>query len=294
MNDLNWELVRSFLQVAENGSLSAAARVLGVSQPTLTRNIQSLEDHTKLQLFQRTTRGLSLTEEGHGLVEAAAKMDAAADQFNRQVSGLSDELEGDVRISVNEVVGIYLLPPAISEFRKKHPGVQVEIEVSNETVSLNKRDADIALRMYRPVQPDLVARRLPDMELGFYATREYIKNHASPKSLNDLKQHEVIGFDKNSEFIEGAEKLGFQFSPHDFCVRTDSLMAQINLARAGAGIACTHVGLEKHWPELKRVLSEAPIPPLESWIVCHKDTQYNTRIREMTTFLSAWFTDSVY
>lgn len=294
MNNVDWKLMHSFLQVAQNGSLSSAARNLGVSQPTLTRNIQALEKQTKLQLFQRTTQGVSLTEAGNRLVDAAQSMDDAADQFNRQVAGLSDELVGDVRISVSEIVGIYLLPPALAAFRKLHPAVQVEIEISNQSASLNKRDADIALRMYRPTQLDLVVKRLPDMELGFYATEEYIKENGIPKEFEDFKQHSIIGNDRDLEFIEVANQMGYEFSQHDFSLRTDNLMSQIQLARAGAGIVGTHVSLVKHWPELIRILHDFKIPPLEFWIVCHQDTQYNSRIRALTKFLSQWFMDDVY
>ncbi|MEJ2644430.1 MAG: LysR family transcriptional regulator [Gammaproteobacteria bacterium] len=180
MNQLDWALIRSFLAVARLGSLSAAARDMGVSQPTLSRDIQALEAATGLNLFRRTTQGLVLTPQGQRLVDAADHMNAAADRFARQASGLSVELEGDVRISANEIVGTYLLPPAIADFRQEHPAVHVEVVISNGASSLSKREADIALRMFRPTQPDLVARRLPDLELGFYAHRDYLDRRGEP------------------------------------------------------------------------------------------------------------------
>ena len=293
-NEIHWDLIQSFLTVARLGSLSAASRTLGVSQPTLTRDIQALETVTRLNLFQRTTKGLHLTDAGQSLVDAATRMDDAADLFARQVSGLSVELTGTVRISVNEIVGIYLLPPAMAAFREQHPGVQIEMVISNEASSLSKREADIALRMFRPTQPDLVAKRLPDMPLGFYAHRDYVARYGEPASFDDFKSHSVIGYDENREFIEGAAHLGYVLTREDFALRTDHLLAQINLCRAGAGITGTHVALASQWPELQRIMTWVPLPDLEFWIVCHSDVQFSSRIRAVVQFLSDWFAEDPY
>ncbi|WP_455210112.1 LysR family transcriptional regulator [Kaarinaea lacus] len=294
MNNLDWKLIHTFLAVARNGSLSAAARELGVSQPTLSRDIQALETTTELNLFKRTTQGLQLTEAGEQLVDAATRMDQAADMFARQASGMSLELRGTVRISANEIIGIYLLPAAIAAFREQHPGVQIEIVITNQASSLSKRDADIALRMFQPNQPDLVARRLPDMELGFYAHRDYVKKYGEPQNLEEFKQHTIIGFDENMEYIESAAQLGFQFSRNNFALRTDHMLMQTNLARASAGIVGTHVGLAEKWKELKRIMQWITLPPLEFWVVCHSDVQYNSRIRSVMQFLIQWFETNPY
>ena len=294
MNTLDWGLIRSFLAVSSSGSLSAAARELGVSQPTLSRAIQTLETGTGLNLFKRTTQGLVLTEAGQALVDSADRMNDAADQFQRQASGLSVELTGDVRISVNEIIGVYLLPPAIAAFRELHPGVHVEIVITNRASSLSKRDADIALRMFRPSQPDLVARRLPDMEVGFFAHEDYLARHGEPSNMDEFLQHTILGFDEGMDFINGGRALGFEFKKQDFALRTDHLLAQLALLRAGAGIGGTHVEIAKRFPELKRVMRFIPLPVLEFWCVCHADVQFNSRIREMMQFLARWFEKDPY
>ena len=294
MNNIDWDLIRSFLTVSRLGSLSAASRTLGVSQPTLSRSIQTLETTTGLNLFRRNTQGLQLTEAGQNLMDAASRMDEAADLFSRQVSGLSEALDGDVRISVNEIVGIYLLPPAIAAFRQQHPGVHIEIVISNQVSSLNKREADIALRMFRPTQPNLITRRLPNLELAFYAHHEYFEQYGRPSNIDERLQHTIIGFDESMDFIDGAASLGYTFVRDHFALRTDHLSAQINLARAGAGIIATHVSLAKQYPELERILDWIPLPALEFWIVCHSDVQYNARIRELMQFLSHWFKSDPY
>jgi len=294
MNNPEWEQIRAFLAVARLGSLSAAARELGVSQPTLTRTIQLLESGTRLNLFKRTTQGLSLTEAGQALMESATHMREAADAFARQAAGMSEELRGDVRVSANEIVGMYLLPPAVAALREQHPGVHIDIVISNRASSLGKREADIALRMFRPPQPDLVARRLPDLPLGFFAHRDYIERHGAPAGIEDFKRHSVIGFDKATDFIDGAARLGYTFARDDFTLRSDNMPAQIALLRAGAGIGALHLGLARHFPELTRILADVPLPPLEFWCVCHRDVQHSARIRAVMQHLIGWFDSDPY
>lgn len=298
MNDessgLDWDWVKSFLAVYRYGSISAASKIMAVSQPTLSRDIQALEKYTNLQLFERTTQGVQLTEAGQTLVEASENMGSAAELFDRQASGLSERLEGDVRISANEVVGVYLLPPAIKALRDEYPDLHVELVISNQVSSLNKREADIAFRMFRPTQPDLVARRLPDLEMGFFAHKDYIKKFGEPEDLESAKHFNIIGQDEDVESLQLAKKLGVELSRRDFVIRTDHLLTQIALARAGAGIVGTHIGFAKNWPELKRVLPQVPIPSLEFWLVCHGDTQFNSRIRTTMEFMGHWFKKDVY
>lgn len=294
MNNIPWDRIHDFLCVARLGSLSAAARELGQSQPTLSRNIQALERSTRLHLFRRSPRGLELTESGRALMEAAAAMEQAAERFDRQVSGLSEVLQGDVRISANDIVGTYLLPPAIKALRDRHPGLQVEIVISNRASNLNKREADIALRMFRPTQADLVARRLPDMELGFYAHRDHPAAQQPPETIEQFLEHDIIGMDEGMDFIEGGRQMGYEFVRDHFALRTDALVTSVQLCRAGAGIGGLHVGLARHWPEMVRILEWVSLPKLEFWLVCHHDVQYNSRIRTVMGFLGDWFAEDPY
>ncbi|MDA0822456.1 MAG: LysR family transcriptional regulator [Proteobacteria bacterium] len=294
MNNIDWALIRSFSIVARTGSLSGAARELGGSQPTLSRDIHNLEVQTGLNLFRRTTRGLILTDSGHALVTAASAMGESAELFSRLASGLSEELSGDVRVSANEIVGVYLLPNAIAAFKKLHPNVNIEIVISNLSSSLSKRDADIALRMFRPTQPDLVARRLPDLEIGLFAHTDYLREHDEPTTIEEVLSCTLIGFDENRDFINNASELGYAFTRNHFGLRSDHLLAQLQLLRAGAGIGATHVGLAQHWPELVRILQVISLPPIEFWCVTHSDVQYNSRIRELMSFLSEWLDNDPY
>lgn len=294
MNNMDWDLIKAFLSVAEHGSLSEAARQLGISQPSLSRYIQELENQLQLNLFKRTTQGLLLTEQGHRLVEASHQMRDAAEKFQRQASGLSTELKGDVRISANEIVGRFLLPAAIAAFQQQHPGVQIEIVISNQVTSLSRRDADIALRMFRPEQPDLVARRLPDLELGFYASQSYVEQYGSPESFDAFLQHRILGFDQDMSFIEGARHMGYTMTKTNFAIRSDDLHTHYALIKAGAGIGVLHRGIAELETGLVELLKDVHLPVLEFWCVCHSDVQYNSRIRETMQFLINWFKENPY
>lgn len=289
---LDWQQAHYFLAVVKAGSLSAAARNLKVSQPTLSRQILELEKSLRLQLFQRSSQGLRLTDAGHNLIEAAEQMEQASEQFLRQASGLSAELSGDLRISANEILGIYLLPPAIAAFTRLHPQVQIELVISNQISRLDKREADIALRMFQPTQVSLAARRIAHMELGFFAHRDYLTTQGEPHSLEEIKTHRIIGFDQHWEWMGGV--IEGQVERHDFALRCDHMLAHLQWMRAAAGIGVTHIGLARHWPELQQIMHWMPLPALECWIVCHSDTQYSAKIRTMTAFLADWLSPDPY
>ena len=294
MNNVSWNLIHSFLQVVQFGSLSSAARTLGVSQPKLTRDIQSLEAQTKLNLFKRTTKGLQLTSSGKSLVDSAQKMNEYALMFNRKVQGSSMQLKGNVRISANEIIGLFVLPAAIAAFKQLHPAVSIEVLITNKVSSISKREADIALRMFRPSQVDLVAKRLPDMKLGFFAHELYIQQFGLLTGIEDFKKHTIIGYDESMEFIKGAAASGFQLKREDFKIRTDNLIMQINLAKNGAGIIVTHKKIMEKFEYMKELKTKISLPIMPFWIVCHTDTQYNVRIRAFKKFLINWFHKDPY
>lgn len=272
--------------MAHSGSLSKAAQTLGTSQPTLSRHMTALEANLKVALFDRSTQGLKLTEVGAQLLECSTPMQEAANRFSRTASGVDISLSGNVRISANEVIGLYYLPPLLAEFNDLYPEVQVEIEISNKATSLSKRDADIALRMFRPTQPDLVARRLPDIPLRFCASRNYLDKHGRPQCFEDLASHRILGFDRDPQMIREAKSLGRDIKPEDFLNRTDFLPLHIEMVRQDAGISITHLSIIKQFPELEMLLTSTPIPNLEFWLVCHADVQHNRRIRTMVDFLA--------
>lgn len=287
----SWDHIRTFHAVAQHGSLLAASRALGLTQPTVGRHIDLLEERLGFSLFTRGREGMRLTEKGADLVATAAEMLGTATEFERVASGLEERLEGTIRVSANEIVGELLLPCLVADFMADHPGIDIEIEVSNNVTNLLKRDADIAIRMFRPTQNDLVARKVRDLPLGLYAHQSYLQQHPEPKSVDDLRSHVLLGQDRNPSLIAAYSGIGLQLAPNDFQFRTDSNIATINAIRAGIGIGPLHIGMAEHWPDLSQVLPTLPVPSLELWLACHADVRHNKRIRLVMDFLAEQMKD---
>lgn len=286
---MNWQLYQCFFAVAKAGSLSKASGQIGLSQPTLSRNIAKLEQQMGGDLFSRASTGVALTKFGQQLLADVEKMADAAHRLHR-LEGLDDSrLSGNVRISVNEIVGGYVMPKALSAFQQRYPDIHVELVISNSASNLNKRDADMAFRMFRPTQPNLILRRLPDMALGLYAHHDYLAQRSPISELTDLFQHRLIGFDQSSQFIDTAQAMGWQLTNEHFCLRTDSLITQVQFIGQAGGIGVTHQGIGEQQPTWQRVLPELAIPAMQCYLVCHQDLQHNPRMRVLMDFLVDWF-----
>jgi len=286
-----WDLIRTFEAVARTGSLSAAARTLGITQPTVGRHIDLLEADLKMTLFLRGREGMQLTDKGADLLGIAQEMRASAHGFERKATGLDDAVSGVVRISANEIFGVLLLPRVLAKFMALHPEIQIELVVDNAASNLLQRDADIAVRMFRPTQNDLVARKITDLPLGLYAHRDYLAANDAPASLDALRNHRFIGFDRDPSLIQAAAALGVEFAPDDFAFRCDNILTHIEALRAGVGIGVAHRGLAQKWDDVQPVLPEVPLPALELWIACHAEVHHNKRMRLIMDFLAQELSD---
>jgi len=220
-------------------------------------------------------------------VATASEMLGTAAAFERVASGVEEKIQGPIRISANEILGGLLLPGLVAEFMAEHPMIEIEIEVSNEVTNLLRRDADIAIRMFRPTQNDLVARKIIDVPLGLFAHRSYLERHTAPQSVDDLEEHVLLGQDRNPSLLNAYNALGLSLTPNSFQFRTDNNVATINAIRAGIGIGPLHIGLAKRWPEMVQVLPGIPVPSLEIWLACHAEVRHNKRIRMVMDFLAA-------
>jgi DNA-binding transcriptional LysR family regulator len=286
MKKLNWELIQSFYIVSEQGSLSKAALILNSSQPTVSRQIALLEKILDVTLFNRSSKGLIITEAGTKFIESCAVMNDASEQFYRIAAGETLALSGSIRLTANEVIGTYYLPDLLVKFSVLYPNISVEVVISNNVTSLHKRDADIALRMIRPSQQNLIAKRLKDIKLNFVASEKYLSLHSEPENLIDAAKHSLIGFDKDPVFIKNITELKWPLTEKNFNFKTDFFPLQIELVKSGAGISILHEHLIKQWPELKVILKDVNIPVMNFWLVCHADVQHNRKIRVMMDFLS--------
>ncbi len=274
-----WDLHRSFLAVVRLGSLSAAARALGLTQPTLGRHIAELESALAQPLFVRSQAGLTPTEAARSLTASAEAMEAAASAFLRTASGGVDELKGGVRVTASEFIGVEVLPPILTEFRDAHPGIAIELALSDVNQDLSRRDADIAVRMARPTQAALVARRLGDVGIGLYAHRRYVERHGLPKTPTDLAAHTIIGFDADAIALRASRTSGLPVSREVFALRSDSEHARLAALRAGFGIGGCQDAVARRDPDLVPVLPGAIRFDLEMWLVMHEDLRASRRVR---------------
>jgi DNA-binding transcriptional LysR family regulator len=284
----DWSLLRTFLEVATSGSMSRAAQALGSSQPTLSRQVAQLEAQLGHALFERTTRGVRLTDAGTALREPAERMREHAQQLAMVAAGRSQALAGTVRITASEMVSAYLLPDMLRALRATHPEIQVELVASNAVENLLEREADIALRMVRPQQGTLIARRLPDQPLALYAHGDYVLAHGQPTPAT-LERHEWVGYDRSDQMLRGFRDAGFQVGKEMFAFRCDNQIVAWHAVLAGLGIGVGMVRVAALSPQLVRVLPKIPVPPLPLWLTAHRELRGTPRLKLVFDFLAAAF-----
>ncbi|MDG3576070.1 LysR family transcriptional regulator [Rhizobium sp. YJ-22] len=275
----NWDWYRTFLAVLEEGSLSAAARALGLTQPTAGRHIEALERHLGLPLFTRSQQGLLPTEAARRLQPQAKLMATTAASLMRMASGERDGISGTVRISASDVVGVEVLPPILAALQGEHPGLTVELSLSDKIEDLLRREADIAVRMTAPRQEVLLVRTVGPVALGLHARRDYLDRHGMPETPNDLARHRLIGFDRETAFIRAAMDALPMLSGLSFAFRSDNNLAQLAAIRAGMGIGLCQVPLARREPDLVRLFAKEIDLPLETHVVMHEDMKSARRCR---------------
>lgn len=282
---LDWAALRDFLAVAECGSLSAAARRLGVSQPTLTRRMAALQEALRAELFRRGGRGLELTETGEAILAPARQMASEAQAIELAASGRDRELAGTVRITATEGLAVEWLTPALATFRERHPRIDLEILVRNTALNVLRREADVAIRLGRPQQAELVARRVAELALGLYASRSYLASAEALRTPADLALHRGVAFDGADLYTGVGSWLEKGLGPARIVYRANTLAAQRAAIRAGFGIGGQSCFIAGRDPELVRVLPEIEAR-VEIWLVTHPGLRRSARIRAVFDFLA--------
>ncbi|MGJ4927960.1 LysR family transcriptional regulator [Bradyrhizobium sp. HKCCYLS2038] len=279
----DWSLLRSFLAVVRRGSLSAAARATGLTQPTVGRHIDELEASLGIALFTRSQAGLLPTEAATALLPHAEAMEAAFAALVRTARTGGDALQprGVVRISASEIVGTFVLPAIFADIRRRFPDIVIELVLNNRTDDLLRRDADIAVRMVRPVQDGLVARRLGNVPLGLYAHRDYIDRYGLPETVESLAAHHIIGFDRDDHSARSVASSQLPISRELFSYRTDSDVAQVTAIEAGLGIGGMQKAMARRNPALLPVLPDQITFELDCWLAAHQDQKDSPPIRAM-------------
>ena len=227
----DWNRARAFLVTAEEGSLSAAARALGMTQPTLGRQVSALEKELGVALFERVGLGLILTPSGLELVEHVRAMGDAASRVSLTASGQSQSIEGNVCITCSEYYAVYVLPPIIKKLRKLEPQISIEIIATNTTSDLRRREADIAIRNFRPTQPELIAKKIKDVLARLYATPEYLKEIGEPKNPEDLNSADFISFDNTGQLMSGLNAMGLTLTKQNFPLQTEHFITHWELVK---------------------------------------------------------------
>lgn len=279
---LSWDHCRSFLGVWRTGSLSAAARASGLTQPTVARHITQLEEALGGgALFIRSPHGLSPTDLAGTLVPHALAMESSAAAMVRAASESEGEISGAVRLTASQIVGVEVLPGSLTKIGAAYPQIDFELVASNETADLLRRDADIAVRMLRPAQGALIAQKVGEVQIGMYAHVNYLARRGWPETLADLQhqRHAAIGFDRETLALRALQGLDLPLSREDFSFRTDNDLAQLSALRAGFGIGMCQTNLARGNPDLVRLFPEEMSFSLETWITMHEDLRGNRRMR---------------
>lgn len=282
----DWALVPSFLAVLDAGSLSGAARKLGAQQPTLSRQLAALEAQLGAPLFERTGRGVEPTTMALAIADAARQMEGGADELLRRLARKRSLANGTVRVTTSQVAASYLLPPVLAALQADEPGIQVELVASNQLTNLLRREADIAVRMVRPAQASLVAKKLADLPIVACAHQSYLARAGTPRRPDDLLRHRLIGYDRDDLLLRSFATLGLAVGREQFALRTDDHLAYGRLVAAGAGIGFVAAYNLRYWPGVVTLLPQLKIPPLPCWLAVHREIRGSALVRRAFDFLA--------
>jgi len=279
MDKVDWNQLRAFLETAETGSLSAAARKLGQSQPTLSRQVAALELALGVTLFERVGKTMALTTTGQELLVHARVMGAAAHELGLAAAGRSEEVAGVVSVATSDAVAAYLMPKILLQIREAAPGIQVEVVASDGFSDLLRREADIAIRHVRPEQPELIGRLVRQSSACFYASESWVREHGLPRTAEEAVQHDFIGMDRAGHYLQHMRSKGLQLSSANFRSYADNSVTYWEMVRQGLGIGAIMEEIARETPGMVHVLEDVAGFPLPIWLVTHRELRTARRIR---------------
>lgn len=282
----DWNLYQSFLAVMREGSLSAAARMLGMTQPSVGRHIAALEAALNVTLFTRGPDGLKPTATALEMQASAQAMASAAQHAMRVASGNQLEERGTVRITASQMIGGEVLPEILARYQAQHPLLTIELALNNKIDDLLLREADIAVRMERPTQQALIAKRLGRVDIGLYAHQRYVQARGLPRTMVDLAQHAMIGPDQDTFVARLGAQHGVPITRDMFSFRCDNDLALMAALRAGMGIGGSQIGIARKEPALMPVLADQLTFSLDMWLLTHGDLRSNKRVMALYRFLT--------
>jgi DNA-binding transcriptional LysR family regulator len=279
MDTLDWNQLKAFLETAETGSLSAAARKLGLTQPTLSRQVAAIEQRMGVTLFERVGKAMALTPTGLDLLEHARAMGASAEALRLAATGRSQAVGGVVSVSATDAMATYLLPPLVRHLREKEPGITIEVICTDALSDLLRREADIAIRHVKPEQPELIARLIREAAANFYASEDWVGVHGHPRLAEEAAHLPFVGADRSGQFLAYLCQHGLPLSEANFSCYADHSMAQWALVRQGMGIGAMIDEIARDTPGIIRVLDDLPPVRFPIWLVTHRELRTSRRIR---------------
>lgn len=276
---MDWNQLRAFLETAQTGSLSAAARKLGLTQPTLSRQVAAIERELGVTLFERVGKSMALTTTGMDLLEHARAMGAAANALGLAASGRSQAVGGVVSVSATDAVAALLLPDLMRRLREQEPGIAIEVISSNAMSDLLRREADIAIRHVKPEQPELIARLVREATACFYASEEFVRVHGHPRNAGDAAPLPFVGSDRGGQYLGFLQRHGLPLTDANFSCYADHSVTSFELMRKGLGIGAMMDDIARDVPGIVRVLDDLPPVVFPIWLVTHRELRTARRIR---------------
>lgn len=286
MSKFDWNHALAFWTTVEEGSLSAAARKLGLTQPTLSRQVAALEQSLGVTLFERLGKSLALTESGLDLVEHVRAMRTAADTVVLAASGQAQSIEGRVTISATDGFAAYILPGVAERLRREIPQISLEILSSNTLSDLRRREADIAIRHVRPEQPDLIARLVRESTAHLYASRSWVERHGMPETPGDLAGADFIGFDQSGRFEEFLRQSGVPVTGDNILLASENSVVVWEMVKRGLGVSAQAREIAAQTPDVVELLPGFTPFPVPVWLVTHREVHTSRRIRAVFDLLA--------
>ena len=289
MDRIDWNLARAFCATADAGSLSAAARKIGLTQPTLSRQIAALEDALGVSLFERVGKKLVLTDAGLGLLEHAQAMAAAADAMALVAAGKAQEVAGRVTVSASDAISVYLLPEIVARIRQQAPQITLVVIASNSISDLRRREADIAIRHVRPTEPELIGQLVYQSTAHFYAAASWVARNGAPSSVAELARTDLLGFEPAERFAEHLNNIGIPITPDGFRIVSENGVVIWELVRRGLGVGAMLREIAERTPDIIRLLPDLPGTPVPVWLVSHRELRTSRRVRLVFDILAEEF-----
>ena len=284
---LDWNNLRSFLELARQGKLTLTGKRLNIEPTTVGRHINKLEKDLDVQLFNRSPKGYTLNDEGYKLLAYAESIETKINSIYQSISGTDTELSGTVRMAVPEGLGVGIISKHIKSFKDKHPSIELELVADTRSRSLSKREADIAITLARPTSGRLVAWKLSDYRLALYASHDYLQNNNKINSIKDINKHSFVSYiDDLIEFPQLKYMQDIFFQDVNIIFRSSSLQAQHQAVKDGVGLALLHGFVAAPDPKLQVILPQEISVTREYWMVVHEDMSQLARVRAVSTFFT--------